>query len=564
MKNVQKKWFGSVAGACGLGLAAAALIAVPGSMAQDAGPAARAVRLSNVEGQVQLSQGNTVLAAQALVNTPLFEGTRISTSDDGRAEIQFEDGSIARVSPSSSMTLRELRQQGNSTDTLLGLDSGLGYFELQGDTPTDHIRVQFGGDTVTTSGFSVLRINLDNPPGEVAVFSGNAHLEGGNTIALDLHGGESVKLNEADPGNYALSEAIEPDSWDAWNSDRDQSLTTQEADRTAATNSVPNSNNPAWSDLDSNGNWYNVPGQGYVWSPYEAQNSGWDPYGCGSWVSTPAFGYAWVSCEPWGFMPYASGIWSYYDGFGWGWAPGGGGPWWGGGGWALNIGNAPFRYHPPDRPRGRPIKPIGGDGPIRAGGRYEPNPVIAVNRLHDTVGGPPIRVRGGPVNFAGNTVQPLRPVASRPNYPAGFTGGSRTEFNRTGSNSGTAGGVRYGYIQSPNAGVYGRQGTQGNGNLAPRPSGGPARAPAYYGGYSGRPAAPSGGGARPSAPARSYGGYSGGASAARPSGGGGSFSGGGASHSSGGGYSGGAAPSAGGGGGASHGGGGGGGGGGHH
>jgi hypothetical protein len=534
-------WFGPVVGVLGFGLAAAMLTSGPGLMAQNAGPAARAVRLSNVEGQVQLSQGNTVLAAQALVNTPLFEGTEIKTSEDGRAEIQFEDGSIARVSPSSSLILGELRQQGDSSDTLLVLNSGLGYFELQGDTSTDHIRVQFDGNTVTTSGFSVLRVNLDNPPGEVAVFSGNAHLEGGNTIALDLHGGESVKLNGADPGNYALSEAIEPDSWDAWNSDRDQALTSQEADRTAATNSVPNSNNPAWSDLDANGNWYNVPGQGNVWSPYEAQNSGWDPYGCGSWVSTPAYGYAWASCEPWGFMPYASGIWNYYDGFGWGWAPGLGVPWWGGGGWGFNVGNAPFKYHPPNRPRGVPIRP-GDGGPIRAGGRYEPNPVIAVNRLHDTTVGPPIRVRGAPVTVAGNTVQPLRPIASRPTYAGEFSGGTRPV-----TNPGTGGGVRYGYIQSPNAGVYGRP---ANGNTA----GGAPRYPAYYGGYS----------ARPSAPPSRGGSGGGGASASRSYGGSGGGSNSGASHSSGGGFSGGAAPSAGGGGGASHGGGGGGGGGGGH
>ena len=295
---------------------------------------------------------------------------------------------------------------------------------------TDHIRVQFDGNTVTTTGFSVLRINLDNPPGEVAIFSGNAHLEGGNTIALDLHGGESVKLNGADPGNYALSEAIEPDSWDAWNSDRDQALTSQEADRTVATNSVPNSNNPAWSDLDANGNWYNVPGQGYVWSPYEAQNAGWDPYGCGSWVSTPAYGYGWASCEPWGFMPYNSGLWNYYDGFGWGWEPGFGGPWWGGGGWVSNIGNAPFRYHPPIRPRSGPVRPGGGSVPIRAGGRYEPNPVIAVNRMHYTAAGPPIRTKGSPVTVAGNTVQPLRPIASRPTYTGDSQAGLALELIR--------------------------------------------------------------------------------------------------------------------------------------
>ena len=91
-------------------------------------------------------------------------------------------------------------------------------------------------------------------------------------------------------------------------------------------------------------------------------------------------------------------------------------PWWGGGGWVSNIGNAPFRYHPPIRPRGGPVRPGGGSMPIRAGGRYEPNPVIAVNRMHDTAAGPPIRARGSPVTVAGNTVQPLRPIASRPTY----------------------------------------------------------------------------------------------------------------------------------------------------
>ena len=104
-------------------------------------------------------------------------------------------------------------------------------------------------------------------PAKLRSSAGNAHLERGNTFSLDLHGGESVALNAGDPNLYNLAETIEPDSWDAWNADRDQDLTTQEAAKTAASGSVPNSNNPAWGDLDANGNWYNVPGEGYVWSP---------------------------------------------------------------------------------------------------------------------------------------------------------------------------------------------------------------------------------------------------------------------------------------------------------
>ncbi len=530
---------GSIVGTSALGLAmlvAAASITGLSMMAQESAPTARAVRLSSVEGQVQLSQGATVLAAQAPANAPLFEGTQITSSDDGRAEVQFEDGSVARISPNSSLTLTVLRQDGSSTDTELTLNSGLGYFELQGEAPNGRIRVKFGDSTVSANGFTVFRINLDNPPGELAVFSGNANLENNNSLALDLHGGESVRLNSADSSNYALNESIEPNSWDAWNSDRDQTLTSEEAAKTAATTSVPNSNNPAWSDLDANGNWYNVPGQGYVWSPYEAQNTGWDPYGCGSWMWTPQFGYIWVSCESWGYMPYQTGMWGYYDGLGWGWAPGLGGYWWGGGGWASNVGRAPFRYEPPHRPRGGPVRP--GEGvPIRAGGRYQPYPVVAVNRLHDSNSGLSVRPRNAPIVVAGSMVQPLRPLAPR----AVYNYGTAAEGSHAIVYPGTGTGVRYGYPQNPNRGVNTRQGYWD----VPRAPGNPGRAPvpAYTGNYGSRAPAPT-----------SHGSYGGGAYAGRPSGGGG----GGAAHASGGGsYSGGGSSM--GGGGASHAGGGGGG-----
>ena len=72
-------------------------------------------------------------------------------------------------------------------------------------------------------------------------------------------------------------------------------MTTAAASRTAATEAAPDNKNPAWSDLDANGNWYNVPDQGYVWSPYEASSPDWDPYGTGYWMNTPGYGYAWIS-----------------------------------------------------------------------------------------------------------------------------------------------------------------------------------------------------------------------------------------------------------------------------
>ena len=395
-------------------------------------PDMRAARLSSVDGGVQLTQGEQIIADPALANTPLFEGTVVTTREDGRAELQFDDGSVVRLSPNSSLQITVLRQAGGTGKSEVVLTNGLGYFEISGNASNQMI-ARFGDSSVRASEFTVVRVNLDSPPGEVAVFTGSAHLDHGS-LSLDIHGGQSVALNGADPSQYNLAETIEPDSWDAWNADRDQELTSQEAAKTAATGSQPNSSNPAWGDLDANGNWYDVPGQGYVWSPYEAADSNWDPYGSGNWVYTPQFGYVWVSSESWGYMPYSAGYWNYYDNFGWGWAPGYGYPWWFTGGWGSNIGTRPVRYDPPHRPRHGPARPV---EPIRRGGFYQPNPVIAVNRIPSVPVAAPAHVVGRAATIAGSLVEPIKPLTPRPVYNhAGQTVSGRSTLGIAGSGVG--------------------------------------------------------------------------------------------------------------------------------
>jgi len=279
------------------------------------------------------------------------------------------------------------------------------------------MKVRFDSTEVTASGFTVLRVNLDKAPGEVAVFSGNAHIEGASIPALDLHGGESVALNAADPNSFNVAETVEPDSWDAWNSDRDQEISSAAANQTAATENQPDNKNPAWSDLDNNGNWYNVPDQGYVWSPYDASNPGWDPYANGYWMNSPGYGYMWISSNPWGYLPYQCGAWNFYSTFGWGWAPGICSPWWGGStGWVINIGIVPPRYRFPIRPRPRNPRPFGHEP--------TPMPLIAVNRHGTATSGyatsgnmmPAPRDKTGTVMIAGNRLQPLKPI-QQPRLP---------------------------------------------------------------------------------------------------------------------------------------------------
>ena len=531
---------------------------------QGSGTPQRAVRLSYVDGQVTLAQGNQVLADQAAANTPLFEGMQLTTSDSGKAEIQFEDGSVARVSPDSTLTLTVLRGAGASAEAQLSVNGGLTYFEFQGGSQAGQMSVQFGDNVVTTSGFTVLRADLDNPPGQVAVFSGNAHLQGGNgALSVDLHGGESISLNGNNPSQYNLAESIEPDSWDAWNSDRDQALTAEEANQTQAPGEMGQSQNPAWSDLDANGNWYDVPGQGYVWSPYDAGNADFDPYANGSWMWTPGFGYIWASAYPWGYLPFQCGAWNFYDGFGWGWAPGMGGcrPWWGVGFYGgPNIGYRPPGYRIIARPI-LPHRPLNG----------RPVAVIPVHTRPLILNpGLPPRDRTRVVTIGGKPVMPLAPAPSGPGFrhgPVAFSGNGMKD-----SNSGVKTTIGRPYTPRPTYGDHpagGPPAQNPGGDRTFRGNNGGGQPPAGPGFNSGPPVNRPSGGGNPSAggpaPRTGGGGFSGGAphpSPAPPSGGGGAGSphpsGGGNSGGGGGGFHGGGGNSGGGGGGGFHGGGGGG------
>ncbi len=495
------------AGAAVAGLAVALAFGPQMRADEDGQGPARAVRLSSVDGQVQLTQGGQSLADHALANTPLFEGTVLTTGDDGRAEIQFEDGSVARIPPDSSLTLSALRPG----QTELTLNSGMGYFELQGAGQDNSMRVRFGNSVVTGSGFTVLRLKLDQAPGELAVFSGNAHIDGEGGMSLDLHGGEAATPSATNAGEFNVAGSIEPDSWDAWNSDRDQALTAEETNPTPATDSLPQNNNPAWGDLNANGSWYNVPDQGYVWSPYEASNPGWDPFGMGYWMWTPRFGYVWVSGERWGYMPYQCGAWNYYDAFGWGWAPGGCQTWWGGGGggdWYFTVGTAPRWYKLPVRPgppRPRDPHPVERD-PITRGRAVGPAPVITVNRRIDYGAPLPPRDRGTQVNLGGRVVEPLAsiptPMPSRLPIDRQPAPRNRVDYSQQ-PDRGVAG--RSGYVRAPDNNGQRRQ----EGSAPPArpvtswPAGGsivqpaPQPAPPPRTIYTPRPSEPSGGRSAP-------------------------------------------------------------------
>src|SRR4051794_3341619 len=88
------------------------------------------VRLSFVQGKVEVFRGDAAQFDQAVTNMPLTTANRLQTGDDGQAEIEFDDGSVARLTPNSSLRLVRLPSGGvDNGSTEMEQVSGLVYFE---------------------------------------------------------------------------------------------------------------------------------------------------------------------------------------------------------------------------------------------------------------------------------------------------------------------------------------------------------------------------------------------------------------------------------------------------
>lgn len=331
----------------------------------------RAVRLSDVQGKVQVLAGSETAFSQAQVNMPVVEGMRLVTAEDGRAEVQFEDSSVARLTPNSSITLTQLgRNADGSTVTTIEADTGLTYYELNGRA--GQYSVRFRQESIVPVDSSIFRVDLDNSSAVLAVMHGSAHVSNDQNLSADVHTNQTVRFDAQNPDEYQLLQSVAANSWDQWNSDRDEALAQLDENATAARASTGNPGNPAWSDLDASGDWYDVPGYGMGWTP-SGVGQDWDPYGSGSWGYYNGIGYTWISTYSWGWWPYRCGAWNWFDGFGWMWFPGNCG--WGGVGFGWYpygvIWHIPPGYKCPRRPY-----PVHGHGPGLVPGER----LIAVDR----------------------------------------------------------------------------------------------------------------------------------------------------------------------------------------
>lgn len=306
-----------------ISLAVCALTLAPLSGAADTGPNTntmsllhvRIVRLSFVQGDVAVRrQGETDWSAGA-VNTPLEQGFSVATSPDSFAEIEFENGSTARLGQNSEIDFTELAltQQGDKINKL-ALGKGYATFHFAPEHH-DQYEVDASGLTITVHGKVEFRTNFSGDSLRVEVFDGEVQTEhDGKTEAVGKNRVLTFDPNAAEAFN--VTNGLQKDEWDKWTQARDQQSVLATNDESLSLNKPLY----GWSDLDTYGDWSFFPGHGYGWAPYEP--AGWSPYSAGMFGYYPGWGFTWISAEPWGWLPYHNGFWNYDASMGWFWMPG--------------------------------------------------------------------------------------------------------------------------------------------------------------------------------------------------------------------------------------------------
>lgn len=273
----------------------------------------RIVRLSLVDGDVQLERPDVEGWVPAAVNTPLEQGFRIYAGN-GRGEIEFESGAVARLAPGTLIELKELillSNGGRSTQIYLQQGTATFYANL---TREDSFLVLTPYMQVTVPEQARFRVNVGEQATSVNVYKGEVGVDsgGGRTRVAK---GQMLQLLADDPSRTYLARLPERDEWDRWNDERDDVVSS------VRTNDyVPAHVRYGVNDLDRYGTWLSINNYGTCWQPYAAYD--WVPFSVGKWVWYPGLGYTWVSYEPWGWLPYHYGRWAYAPGYGWVWVPG--------------------------------------------------------------------------------------------------------------------------------------------------------------------------------------------------------------------------------------------------
>jgi len=341
-----------------LTVAACALLALPAL----ADSQARIVRLSDVQGSVQIDKNTGLGFENAFLNLPITQGAQVRTHDRGRAEIEFEDGSTLRLTPNTTVEFSTLGlSDSGKRISVISLVEGMAYVNWLGKSG-DEFSLNFSREKIALDHAAHFRVQTSPEASKMAVFKGDVDVEGpAGKVMVEKK--KTASFDGADNDKYTLAKNVEEAPLDSW--DKEAS---SYHDQYAKNNSSPYGYGV--SDLNYYGAYSNVPGYGMMWQPYFT-GVGWDPFMNGAWSWYPGSGYMFASAYPWGWMPYHYGNWMFVPAMGWMWQPGGWNSWVG---VPRYAGTMPANFHPL-------VAPAAGTVRTLVVGRAEPVSALAPSRV---------------------------------------------------------------------------------------------------------------------------------------------------------------------------------------
>ncbi|HEX8925960.1 MAG TPA: FecR family protein [Terriglobales bacterium] len=284
----------------------------------------RIVRLSFVQGDVRLDRNAGNGLEQAILNSPVPEGGRLVTGNNGYAEVEFENGSTLRLAGAAEVDFPQLTADSDGhLLTLIDVRTGTAYLNAKLEKHAQYRVAMHGGPDVQLRKSSRLRFQVSDAQAAVAVFDGEVSIpEREKQVAVKK--GDTLTLDFGAASHYQIAKNIEPQPADQWNREREGEHQVQFS--RAESNNTYGYYGYGAGDLLAYGDYSFIPGYGYMWRPY-GYDMGWDPFGWGAWSFYPGWGWTYISAYPWGWAPYRYGSWYNIAGYGWMWQPGYGNVW---------------------------------------------------------------------------------------------------------------------------------------------------------------------------------------------------------------------------------------------
>ncbi|MFA6055117.1 MAG: DUF6600 domain-containing protein [Thermodesulfovibrionales bacterium] len=267
------------------------------------------MRISLIEGDVQIKTPDAEDWGYASINTPLAEGDQVWAPQGGKVELQLNSGTYLRLDQDSALQI--LSMDKDSSQFYLSQGNAYIYY----DAPRGSV-IQVDTPDASTRAFekAIFRIDMSEQYTDVAVYKGYVETEN-NVGKTRINAGQMVSLGQNTNGE--LAPMGPSDDWEMWNKTRNDRIFARMG---ASSGYLPAELSAYSYDFDNSGRWVQVPDYGYVWTPTVVVGANWSPYRNGRWIWR-GDDYVWVASEPWGWAPYHYGRWSFGVNIGWFWVP---------------------------------------------------------------------------------------------------------------------------------------------------------------------------------------------------------------------------------------------------